>query len=66
MKQLTRRECSVLQLVAHGATTKEIAARLDVSASTVKFHVENAMRKLGASSRSEAVALAIAGGCISP
>jgi len=53
-----------LEFVARGQTTKQIASALHVSSSTVTFHLKNASRKLGASSRSEAVALAMKQGRI--
>ena len=46
LEQLTEREREVLKLVALGLTTKEIAARLDISARTVESHRGNLMRKL--------------------
>jgi DNA-binding NarL/FixJ family response regulator len=53
---LTPRELDVLRAVSEGLTNKEIARRLDISQHTVKFHLESLMRKLGVSSRAEAVA----------
>lgn len=55
---LTNRETQVLQLVARGGTTKEIAADLGIAEVTVKWHVAKVLRKLGAASRAEAVAVA--------
>jgi PAS domain S-box-containing protein len=55
--RLTAREREVLQLLADGAGTREIAARLTVSPTTVRNHVQNALGKLGAHSRLEAVIL---------
>lgn len=55
--QLSPREREVLRLVASGARNRGIAERLNVSENTVKFHVSNLLRKVGASSRSELVAL---------
>ena len=52
---LTPREIEVLRDVADGLTNKEIAGHLGISLHTVKFHLESLMRKLGASSRAEAV-----------
>lgn len=46
---LTAREREVLQLVAEGMTTKEIASTLDISGKTVESHRANLMEKLGAS-----------------
>ncbi len=45
--QLTRQEERVLQLVAKGASNKEIAEQLCVSERTAKFHVSNLLRKFG-------------------
>jgi DNA-binding NarL/FixJ family response regulator len=52
---LTPREIEVLTAVSNGLTNKEIARELDISRHTVKFHLESLMRKLGVSSRAEAV-----------
>jgi DNA-binding CsgD family transcriptional regulator len=56
-QQLSIREEEVLEHVAHGQSTKEIASDLEISQSTVNWHVGNVLSKLGASSRAEAVAL---------
>ena len=64
MTVLTNRECQILEKIARGATSKEIADQLRVSETTVKFHVTNALRKLSAKSRTEAVAIAMATGQI--
>ena len=53
---LTEREGSVLAMMAEGAGNKEIAARLKISEHTVKFHVSSILGKLGATTRTEAVA----------
>lgn len=55
---LTPREAQVLDAIADGLTNKAIARRLGISLHTVKFHVESVFRKLGASTRAEAVARA--------
>lgn len=56
---LTERERDVLALLVKGLTNQEIAQQLAVSANTAKFHVSNVLTKLGAASRTEAVALAL-------
>ncbi len=57
---LTRREREVLQLLITGASTRVAAARLGVSESTIRNHVQNLLGKLGVHSRLEAVAYAAA------
>jgi NarL family two-component system response regulator LiaR len=56
---LTEREREVLALMVEGLNNPDIAERLIVSRSTVKFHVSNVLSKLGAASRTEAVSLAL-------
>ncbi len=56
---LSRREQECLSFLASGSRTSRIADRLCISASTVEFHLRNAKRKLGASTREEALAKAI-------
>ena len=56
---LTDREKEILGLMIEGLPNDAIAARLVLSRSTVKFHVSNILSKLGAATRTEAVALAI-------
>jgi DNA-binding NarL/FixJ family response regulator len=51
---LTPRELEVLQLIAGGATNQKVADTLVISEQTVKSHVKNILRKLGASNRTEA------------
>lgn len=55
LEALTAREMEVLQLVAEGLPNKTIAARLNITDHTVKFHVNAIMSKLGVQSRTEAV-----------
>jgi DNA-binding CsgD family transcriptional regulator len=56
---LTAREREILGLLATGLSGAEIAAQLVLSPETVRTHVRNAMAKLGASTRSQAVAIAL-------
>jgi DNA-binding NarL/FixJ family response regulator len=50
---LTRRELEVVQLVAGGATNREIAETLFLSPKTVERHVSNALKKVGARNRTQ-------------
>ncbi|HVU67908.1 MAG TPA: response regulator transcription factor [Ktedonobacteraceae bacterium] len=61
---LTERELEVLRLLAQGMPNKEIAAHLVISERTAKFHISSIMGKLGATNRTEAVALAAQKGLI--
>ena len=56
---LTGREREVLALMVEGLNNNQIAGRLVVSVSTAKFHVSSILSKLGAASRTEAVAIAL-------
>lgn len=62
---LTRRELELLTLVKKGFTNKQIAEALFVSERTVKFHVTSILSKLFASTRTEAVDIALKRGLIS-
>lgn len=57
--QLSRRECEILRLLSDGRSTDDVAEELSLSAHTVRTHVKNAMRKLDASTRAHAVAIAL-------
>ncbi|HEX7463296.1 MAG TPA: response regulator transcription factor [Actinomycetota bacterium] len=61
---LSKREKEILQKVAYGATTKEVAHDLGISPHTVKTHLERIFEKLGANDRAQAVAIAIRGGLV--
>jgi DNA-binding NarL/FixJ family response regulator len=63
-EHLTAREVEVLRLVALGHGNKEVAAQLNVSEHTVKFHVSSVLAKLGARSRTEAVTIGILRGLV--
>jgi two-component system, NarL family, response regulator LiaR len=55
---LSDREMEVLALLVQGLSNREIAERLTISRSTIKFHVSSILGKLGANSRTEAVSIA--------
>ncbi len=57
--QLTSQERNILACLVEGQSNKEIARKQVLSISTVKFHVSNILNKLGASSRAEAVSIAL-------
>jgi DNA-binding CsgD family transcriptional regulator/N-acetylneuraminic acid mutarotase len=57
--ELSGREREILRLVATGASNKEIASRLFISANTVKVHLRNIFAKIGVASRTEATLYAI-------
>ena len=61
---LTPREIQVLELLAEGLPNKAIAARLQISDQTVKFHVASIYGKLGAANRTDAVRRAVRRGFI--
>ena len=63
-RPLSAREREVLGYLAEGLSGAAIAERLVLSPETVRTHVRNAMEKLGASTRSQAVALALESGII--
>jgi DNA-binding NarL/FixJ family response regulator len=54
-ERLSDRELEIVQMLAHGLSNKEIGAKLFISESTVKFHIQNASRKLNAHRRTELV-----------
>jgi DNA-binding CsgD family transcriptional regulator len=64
IRPLSPRETSVLQLIAEGATNKEIAERLLITAGTTRTYVEAVLAKLGARSRSHAAAIGVQAGLI--
>jgi HD-GYP domain-containing protein (c-di-GMP phosphodiesterase class II) len=61
---LTRREVEVLRLIACGASTKDVAARLVISPKTAGTHIEHIYAKLGVSSRAEAGLFAVEHGLL--
>jgi len=62
---LTPRERDVLQLVAGGATNREIAAELFISENTVNFHMKHILSKLHLKNRAQAVGYAFRSGLVS-
>jgi DNA-binding CsgD family transcriptional regulator len=58
-RSLSPREREVLGLLARGLTGEQIAERLVLSPETVRTHIRNAREKLGASTRVEAVTMAL-------
>lgn len=63
--RLSEREREVLAGLAQGARGNELAEELGLSGETVRTHVRNAMGKLEARTRAQAVAIAVEGGVIS-
>jgi DNA-binding NarL/FixJ family response regulator len=61
---LTPRELEVLQLIRDGSKNKEIAAKLEISETTVNFHIKNLVTKLQANDRTHAVTIAIRRGML--
>jgi DNA-binding NarL/FixJ family response regulator len=59
LPNLTSREREVVQLLAEGRSTKEVASQLDLSVKTAETHRSNIMRKLGLHSVSELVLYAV-------
>src|SRR5262249_12485682 len=62
---LTARELEILEMMAEGVDNRRIALRLRISRNTVNFHVASILDKPHASSRTEAVTVAIREGRIS-
>jgi len=64
IQPLTPRELQILRMLADGSPNKSIAADLQISEHTAKFHVSQILAKLGAESRTEAVAIGIRHGLV--
>jgi len=64
IQPLTPRELQVLRMLSDGVPNKSIAAELQISEHTAKFHVSQILAKLGAESRTEAVAIGIRHGLV--
>lgn len=63
---LSEREIEILEMVATGASNKEIAQKLHISANTVKVHLRNVFTKIDVSSRTEATMWAVRQGLVQP
>jgi DNA-binding NarL/FixJ family response regulator len=66
IEELTTRERDVIRLISVGASTKEVADRLGLRASTIKSHVSSILWKLEAGSRTEAALIALRAGLVDP
>jgi DNA-binding NarL/FixJ family response regulator len=64
LENLSERELEVLGMIAEGRTNQEIAEKLIISPTTVKTHVQNILRKLGVSDRTQAAVYAVRCGLI--
>ena len=63
-RRLTEREREVLELLADGLTTAEVAQQLSLSQHAVRSRVKTALGKLGARNREHAIAIAIREGAV--
>src|SRR5882757_5169332 len=63
-EDLTAREVEVLRLMARGYRNKQLAALLNISEHTAKFHVSSVLAKLGARTRTEAVTIGMTRGLV--
>jgi DNA-binding NarL/FixJ family response regulator len=64
IEHLTIREMDVLRLMARGYRNKQMATQLDISEHTIKFHVSSVLAKLGARTRTAAVAIGATRGLV--
>lgn len=64
LSRLSAREKEILQWLMQGKSTWDISAILEISERTVKFHIDNVMKKLDAVNRTHAVAIALREGLI--
>ena len=66
LARLTRREWECLRLTAQGLREESVASTIGLGSTTVRYHLDNVVRKLGASNRLHAVALAAQLGLLGP
>ena len=66
LSRLTPREWECLRMTAQGCREEEAAAMIGLAPTTVRYHLDNVVRKLGASNRTHAVALAAQLGLLGP
>ncbi|MGE5505108.1 MAG: response regulator [Actinomycetota bacterium] len=64
--RLSKREAEILGLLVEGRTNKEIAIALDLQEITIKVHLRNVYRKIGAANRAQAVRIAMQSGWVAP
>lgn len=65
-RTFTTREVEIMQLLSMGLSTRETAAKLCISESTVEYHRRKLMTRLGANNNAQLAALATAAGIIAP
>lgn len=65
-ESLTEREKEVLRWLAHGKSNWEVSVILKISERTVRFHINNIMKKLDAVNRTHAMALVLRNGMLDP
>ncbi len=66
LDKLSRREAEILVLLVEGRTNKEIAIALELQEITIKVHLRNVYRKIGAANRAQAVRIAMSSGWSMP
>jgi DNA-binding NarL/FixJ family response regulator len=64
--RLTPREWDCLRFMAQGFRDADIARLMEIALTTVRYHIDNAVQKLGASNRTHAAAVAAQSGLLGP